>query len=58
MNSTVLTVLSITLMIISVGYFLVYLYTKKKNKQISIKYKIVFSSIILLLVVPIIYTAF
>lgn len=58
MNSTVLTVLSITLMIISVGYFLVYLHTKKKNKQVSIKYKIVFSSIMLLLVVPIIYTAF
>ncbi len=58
MNSNVLTILSITLMIVSVGYFLVYIYAKKKNKQVSIKYKIVFSSIILLLVIPIIYTAF
>jgi len=31
MNSNVLTILSITLMIVSVGYFLVYIYAKKEK---------------------------
>lgn len=57
MNSTILTILSIALILVSAGYFLVYAIKKKNNTHGSMGYRFIFLSMILLLVIPIVYSA-
>lgn len=55
MNSTVLTVLAISLMIVSAVYYFIYTKKKKKNQQGDYRYKTAFGVVIILLVIPIIF---
>lgn len=57
MNATVLSILSKLLMIVSITYILVYLQKRKRNEQRDIAYRVIFASIIILLGIPIIFSA-
>lgn len=58
LNSTVITILAILLIGVSISYSLIYFIKKKNNTENSAGYKIVFSVLLVLLMIPIVMGLF
>lgn len=58
MNSTFLTIIALSLILVASGYLLVYTKKKKNNTHRESGYRIAFTIALVLLVIPIIFTAF
>lgn len=56
MNTTVVTILAIAIMAVSVIYFGVYTSKKKKNTHKESGYRLIFSAILVLLIISVLFS--